>query len=167
MFPFDIIQKKYNELRNEVTVEQLPTGKHFNAVCSVFGGLFLCFWGVVILALIAPYLTAIPTMKGTELLYIVATFVVCGIIFFAGAVLILQSKTPPLMKRFFYGMLSLPIILFGLGLGWLTIRDIGFAPLMLTTSAALVVLGIHWARLAFKQTTVKDAVAKYRGAPKV
>ena len=167
MFPFNIARKKYNELKNEITVERSPIEKRFNAVCCVAGGLFLCFWGGLILVLIWPSLIAIPNMKGTELLYVVATFVVCSIIFLAGAVLILQSKTPPLMKRFFYGLLSLPTALFGLAMGYFIIQDFGFAQLLLAVPAACIVLGIYWARLAFSKTTVKDVIAEYREVPRV
>ena len=165
MFPFNLIRKKYNELRNEITVERSPTEKKFNAVCSVAGGLFLCFWGGLILVLIGPYLIAIPIMRGTELLYVVATFVVCGIIFLTGAVLILQSKTPPLMKRCFYGMLSLPTALFGLWMGWGMIQQFGFVQIILAFPAALIVLAIHWARLAFRRTIIRDSIANHRANP--
>ena len=166
MFPFNVIRKQHNELRDKITVERSPIEKRFNAVCSVAGGLFLCFWGGLILLLIWPSLIAIPTMKGTELLYVAATFVVCGIIFLTGAVLILQSKTPPLMKRFFYGLLSLPTALFGLAMGYSMIQNFGFAQLLLTVPAACIVLAVYWARLAFKRTTVKDVIAEYREAPR-
>lgn len=165
MFPFNNFRKQYDDILDEITVERSPTEKYFNAVFSVGGGLFLCFWGGLLLFVLAPWLIAIPTMTGTELLYVAACFVVCGIIFLVGAVLILQSKTPPLMKRFFYGMLSLPTAMFGLWLGWLMILEFGFAQILLSLPSACIVLGIHWARLAFKKTSVKHVIADQQTKP--
>lgn len=87
-------------------------------------------------------------MTGTELLYVAACLIVCGIVFLVGATLILQSKTPPLMKRCFYGLLSLPAILFGVWLGWGMLQQNGLNQFTLPLPIACAVIGIFWARLA-------------------
>ena len=145
-----MLQKMIEEVYEFFSTQPSPLAKKFNAVCSVAGGLFLCFWGGLVLVCLGPSLSSIPELGGTELLYIVACLIACVIVFMVGATLILQSKTPRIMKRCFYGLLSFPVILFGVWMGMVMVSQFGFNIITLPLTVACTFIGINWARLAVR-----------------
>ena len=145
-----MLPKLIREINDNLTTEPSPSVKKFNAVCSVAGGLFLCFWGGLLMVLLGPSLISITDLGTVELLYVAACLTVCVIVFVVGATLILQSKTPRFIKRCFYGFLSLPAILFGIWIGWAMIAQNGFNSITLAVPVACTVVGVNWARLAVR-----------------
>ena len=76
-----MLPKLIREINDNLTTEPSPSVKKFNAVCSVAGGLFLCFWGGLLMVLLGPSLISITDLGAVELLYVAACLIVCVIVF--------------------------------------------------------------------------------------